>query len=33
LPVATHIDEAEVLPQVTTASVQAELAAYQQAQQ
>ena len=33
LPVATHIDEAEVLPQVTAASVQAELVAYQQAQQ
>lgn len=33
LPAAVHIDEAEILPQVTTASVQAELAAPQQQQQ
>jgi transglutaminase-like putative cysteine protease len=33
LPAAVHIDEAEVLPQITTASVQAELAAQQQQQQ
>ncbi|WP_322822449.1 transglutaminase family protein [Chloroflexus sp.] len=32
LPAAVHIDEAEILPQVTTASVQAELAAQQQQQ-
>ncbi len=33
LPAAIHIDEAEVLPQITTASVQAELVAQQQQQQ
>jgi hypothetical protein len=33
LPSAIHIDESEVLPQVTTASVRAELMDQQQQQQ